>query len=224
MTHTQWEPRDQVPKPILDLLKPEHGDAKNYNYITAFYQIVSLLKQQKRTGWIDKKVPDPESIADHMYRMSIIAMSLNRDSLEKDGKKPDLSQCVKIALVHDIAESLVGDIVPHDVDVGKEEKHDREYRTIQFLSETIKPYNEEFSKEITNLWLDYEYQRTLEGTIVKDIDKYELLIQTFEYERLHNVRLDEFFSCRSVIKHIEIQNLADKLLQEREEWIEREDA
>lgn len=213
---SSWEPKDHVPKQILDLLKPANTDAKHYNYITVFYQIVSLLKQKKRTGWLDKKIPDPESIADHMYRMSLIAMSLDAGSLEKDEKKPDLSLCVKIALVHDIAESLVGDITPKDPTVGKAEKHDREYKTIKYLSSIVEPYNPKYAEELTNLWLDYEYQRNPEGSIVKDIDKYELLIQTFEYERLHNRKLDEFYSCRAVIKHKEIQNLADKLLHDRE--------
>ena len=49
-----------------------------------------------------------ESIADHMYRMGIITMlcppevNMNRD------------RCVKMALIHDMAEALVGDITPTD--------------------------------------------------------------------------------------------------------------
>jgi len=49
-----------------------------------------------------------ESIADHMYRMSIITMlcppetGINRD------------RCAKLALIHDMAEALVGDITPPD--------------------------------------------------------------------------------------------------------------
>ncbi|QPG74516.1 hypothetical protein FOA43_001846 [Brettanomyces nanus] len=223
---SNWDPRKQVPQKILDLLTPAKiNDGHNYNYISAFYQIVSLLKEQKRTGWIDKnKITNPESIADHMYRMSIIAMSLDKFAFTKEsnGKTtPDLSQCVKIALIHDIAESLVGDIVPQDPNVKKAEKHSREYKTIQFLSEVIKPYNENFSKEIVDLWLDYEYQRNLEGTIVKDIDKYELLVQTFEYERLHGIRMDEFYNCKSLIKHEEMKRLTDELMRQRKEFLDQ---
>ncbi|KAF6007619.1 hypothetical protein HII13_004167 [Brettanomyces bruxellensis] len=215
MTSSQWKPEDHVPKKITDLLKKENSDPQNYNCITAFYHMVSLLKEQKRTGWLDMKVPDPESIGDHMYRMSLIAMSLNKDRFQKDGKYPDLAQCTKIALVHDIAESLVGDIVPNDPQVGKPEKHEREYSTVKYLASVIEPYNPAFSKELVDLWLDYEYQRTFEGTIVKDIDKYELLLQTFEYERLHNIHLDEFYSCQAVIKNPEMKRLAERLMQER---------
>ncbi|KAH3669499.1 hypothetical protein OGAPHI_001620 [Ogataea philodendri] len=212
MTTSPWDPREALPQDIRRLLTPPTS-GKNYNYINAFYQIVSLLKSQKRTGWVDHQVPNPESIADHMYRMSIIAMSLSKDAFSQT---PDLAKCAKIALVHDIAESLVGDIVPHDANVDKTEKNRREYSTIVYLSEVIQPYNKAFSEEIVELWLDYENQRNFEATIVKDIDKYEMLIQAFEYEKSTHKPLDEFFRSRALIKHPEIQSLADSLLEERD--------
>lgn len=38
-----------------------------------FLLIVGKLKTEKRTGWVNNKVPQVESIADHMYRMAIMA-------------------------------------------------------------------------------------------------------------------------------------------------------
>ncbi|GMG40408.1 unnamed protein product [Ambrosiozyma monospora] len=170
-----WNPKDAVPKHIQELLSKPQSSPSNYNYISAFYQIVFLLKDQKRTGWLDFKVPQPESIADHMYRMSIVAMSLNPNKFETDqpskSTPPDLTKCCKIALVHDIAEALVGDITPRDANIGKVEKNRRELTTIEYLAEIIKPYNPGFAKEIVDLWLDYENQRNFEARIVKDIDK-----------------------------------------------------
>lgn len=32
------------------------------------------LQTQKRTGWVKRGVAGPESIADHMYRMGLMAM------------------------------------------------------------------------------------------------------------------------------------------------------
>ncbi len=58
-------------------------------------------------------VEEPESIADHMYRMSMMAFlapsHLNR------------SKCIEMCLVHDLAESIVGDLTPQDKET-KEEK------------------------------------------------------------------------------------------------------
>ena len=42
-----------------------------------------------------------------MYRMSIISMMCPDKSLDRD-------RCVKMALIHDMAESIVGDITPLD--------------------------------------------------------------------------------------------------------------
>jgi len=38
----------------------------------------------KRTGWIRKGVQGPESIADHMYRMSMMALIANDDSVDQN--------------------------------------------------------------------------------------------------------------------------------------------
>ena len=39
----------------------------------------------KRAGWVRKNVDDPESVADHMYRMAMMALALPPDSgLDRD--------------------------------------------------------------------------------------------------------------------------------------------
>ena len=121
-----WMPEDAVPAGIKNLLIPDSPN-KKINYILAFIQIVRLLKTQKRTGWVDHNIPNAsvESISDHMYRMSIISMVIPNNEINID-------KCVKIAVIHDIAEALVGDITPFD-GVTKPEKHRRELRIYQVL-------------------------------------------------------------------------------------------
>ena len=48
-----------------------------------------------------------ESIADHMYRMSIMAQLIKDSSIDK-------FKVIKMALVHDMAEAITGDITPSD--------------------------------------------------------------------------------------------------------------
>ena len=149
-----------------------------------------------------------------MYRMSIISMFIPNENI-------DISKCVKIALVHDIAESLVGDITPFG-GVTKAEKHRRELESIQYLSEIIKPYNERFSKEILELWLDYEEIRTIEARYVKDIDKYEMIQQAWDYEQDFGLTYDlsEFYDSRTAIVSKEIGELCDEVIRQRNEHIE----
>ncbi|KAF4610854.1 hypothetical protein D9613_006634 [Agrocybe pediades] len=54
----------------------------------AFIHVLERLKTQKRTGWVDHSIPNPESISDHMYRMAVLAM-LSEDT------KLDVSKSVQ---------------------------------------------------------------------------------------------------------------------------------
>lgn len=207
-----WAPESAVPDHIKQLLVPS-GDNSNIDYILAFFQIVRLLKTQPRTGWVDHGIPNPETISDHMYRMSIMAMCIPNEKI-------DISKCVKVALVHDIAETLVGDITPFG-GVDKEEKSRREYETVKYLSKIIEPYNAWFSKELVELWLDYEEIRTIEARYVKDIDKFEMIEQAWEYEQEHGPshNLDQFYRAQSSIKTDEIKALCAALIEKREAWL-----
>ena len=60
----------------MDSLKLASNQKSGVNTINAlnFFHLVGKLKITKRTGWVNHNVNLPESIADHMYRMSILAM------------------------------------------------------------------------------------------------------------------------------------------------------
>lgn len=196
-----WQPEDHVPKSVRTLLARKHP-----NHLLAFMNVVQHLKLQRRTGWVDHDIDPCESIADHMYRMGVTSMLIRDPKVNRD-------KCVRIALVHDIAEALVGDITPFS-DVSKEEKHRREWETMQYIcEELIKPYNETAAQEIMDHWLEYENISSLEARYVKDIDKYEMLVQAYEYEVQWGARvdLDQFWSARSSIKTEEVTAWAEDL-------------
>lgn len=82
--------------------------------ILSLLKVLDNLKHLKRTGWVHFQVPEPETVAGHMYRMALLAMTL-------DPSRLDVVRCVKMALVHDVGEALVGDITPR-CGVSEEEK------------------------------------------------------------------------------------------------------
>ncbi|EGV63931.1 hypothetical protein CANTEDRAFT_130296 [Yamadazyma tenuis ATCC 10573] len=217
-SHCEWKPETAIPDRVKQLLVPSHPK-KPINYILGFIQIVRLLKTQKRTGWLDRDIPEnkTESIADHMYRMSIISMLI--PNLEN---KINIDKCVKISVIHDIAESLVGDITPFE-GVPKQEKHRRELETIHYLASLVKPYNEPFSKELVELWLDYEEIRCVEAVYVKDIDKFEMIQQAWDYEQDYGIKYDltEFYASRDAIKTVEVGDLCDEILAQRAEFVKQ---
>lgn len=140
-----------------------------------FMSLVGKLKSTKRTGWVYRGVNSPESVSDHMYRMAIMSFLL---SGKNEDAKINRDHCIKLALVHDMAECIVGDITPFD-GVSKEEKHRREKETMEYLSGLV---GEEVGREFLSLWQEYEAQETQEAKFVKDLDKFEMILQAHEYE------------------------------------------
>ncbi|KAF5809647.1 putative HD/PDEase domain, metal-dependent nucleoside 5'-monophosphatase [Helianthus annuus] len=114
-----------------------------------------------------------ESIADHMYRMAL--MALIADDLPGINRE----RCIKIALVHDIAEAIVGDITPSD-GVPKVEKSRLEQAALNEMCEVLGGGKR--AEEIKELWREYEDNASLEANLVKDFDKIEMILQALEYE------------------------------------------
>ncbi|XP_059074208.1 uncharacterized protein LOC131063902 isoform X3 [Cryptomeria japonica] len=138
-----------------------------------FLTLCQRLKTTKRTGWIYREVKDPESIADHMYRMAAMAL------IAVDIPGIDRDRCVKMAIVHDIAEAIVGDIAPSD-GISKEEKSQRERKALEEMCQMLGGGLR--AKEIYDLWNEYENNSSPEAKIVKDFDKVEMILQALEYE------------------------------------------
>lgn len=99
-------------------------------------------------------------------------------------------KCVKMAIVHDIAEAIVGDITPSD-GIPKIEKSRREREALDHMCKLLG--NGSRAKEIGELWMEYEENSSLEAKIVKDFDKVEMILQALEYEKEQGMDLEEFF-------------------------------
>ena len=77
---------------------------------TQFFQSVLRLKRVKRAGWISKvKVHNPESVADHTYSMCAMCMVLS------DLLRLDTERVLKMVILHDLAESIIGDYMPGEL-------------------------------------------------------------------------------------------------------------
>ena len=149
-----------------------------------FLRLVGKLKTVKRTGWGLSGVVGGESVAEHMYRAAMCAFLIKDASVNRD-------HCVKLALVHDLCEALAGDITPH-CGVSKEDKHRLEQEAMTTITAHLSP---ELSAELNGLWLEYEAGDTIEAKYVKDIDKFEMILQADEYEQTQSgLKLDSFFA------------------------------
>lgn len=158
-----------------------------------------------------------ESIADHMYRMSLISMFAPPTL----ASKLDLPKCMKMCLIHDMAELLVGDITPVD-GVPKPEKSRREADTMDFLTKTLLRgvAGGTTGEHIRAIWQEYEDSETLDSHFVHDVDKIELLLQMAEYEKQGKGQLDlgEFAYVSRKLSLPETQEWAAEILRERDQF------
>ncbi|KAF9398068.1 HD domain-containing protein 2 [Mortierella sp. AD011] len=176
-----------------------------------FLHTVEKLKRTKRTGWLNHQIKPAESIADHMYRMSIMALLIDEKTAGVDKNR-----CIKMAIVHDLAESLVGDITPYD-GVTVEDKHTREKNAMHHLCHELLGWTEQ-AQEIEELWHEYEAATTPEALLVKDFDKFEMIVQALEYEKSENTTLESFFAgTRGKFKHPMVTAWVNELEAERAE-------
>ncbi|KAL9110687.1 MAG: hypothetical protein Q9227_004864 [Pyrenula ochraceoflavens] len=179
-----------------------------------FMHLIERLKTEKREGWRRFDINHGESIADHMYRMSIITM-LAPPSLTS---RVNIPRCTKMALIHDMAESLVGDITPPE-NIPKTEKNRREAETMDYLCGTLlgNVYGGLPGKEMREVWQEYEDSNTEESLFVHDVDKIELLLQMVEYEKLYDATVDlsEFSRVARRLCLQEMKDWAQEILDER---------
>ncbi|GIL59649.1 hypothetical protein Vafri_14381 [Volvox africanus] len=167
-------------------LPASNGSQPNPAGAIDFLLLLQQLKLTKRTGWVRKNVNGPESIADHMYRMSMMALIATDSGV-------DVTRCIKMALVHDVAEAIVGDITPH-CGVSDEDKHQRELAAVRRIKEMLGP-DTAAGGEVESLWLEYEAAASKEALLVKDFDKLEMILTAHQYEQAQTgLVLEEFFT------------------------------
>jgi putative hydrolase of HD superfamily len=136
------------------------------------------LKRIIRTGWKLSGIELPESVADHSFGVVFLAMLLG-DRLTLNTEK-----MMKMALIHDIAESRLGDI---------------HYESKIYLGENtvekaeIKAARDILPDEYFELWDEYRKKETREAQIVSACDKLELYFQAVRYEKAGYTDLEHFW-------------------------------
>ena len=139
---------------------------ENINKIIEFIKEIENLKSVTRTAWT--KTGRRESMAEHSWRLAMLLMVL-----EEDFKDIDINKAIKMSLVHDLGELYDGDIsatLQHDNDNKSEMEERAMNRMLKVLPESI-------SKQIYDLWAEYNKCATKEAKLVKAMDKLETIVQ-----------------------------------------------
>jgi len=145
---------------------------KNQDKIFRFLNKAGDLKSTIR--YITLKDGRKESSAEHSWRLVLMVMIMGK------GMKINTDKAMKIALVHDIAEAVTGDINYDKVASGEISKKEKQRMEEKAMKEILGPLDLKNKKEIYNLWKEYENSPTREAKFVKALDKLETLLSLAE--------------------------------------------
>jgi putative hydrolase of HD superfamily len=169
-------------------------DNKNLAKIHDFLHVVENLKSTLR--YCHTKTGRKESTAEHSWRLALMVF-LVAGELKL---KINLTHALKLALVHDIAEAITGDIDFEVVSSGKVTKKEKNRLETKAIKKLKKMLPGESGQEIFDLWEEYEYCRSKEAKFVKVLDKIETLIQIGEmgFEKMTTIELNGIYGNKEI--------------------------
>lgn len=148
------------------------------------------LKRLDRTGWTLRGLPNgTESVAAHSFGVGITAMML-ADEIAERGLRMDHERVLRMALIHDWAETRVGDMPRTATQYfGTEARKIAEHRAFVDIVADSSAAKDTYKQ----LYEDYEARQSVEARIVKAADVIDLLVEAYALERAGAKGLDEFW-------------------------------
>lgn len=153
------------------------------------------LKDVRRTGWQLRNVEDPETVAGHSWGVAMLVFLFAPDHIDRD-------RAIRMALVHDVAEAVVGDH-PTRADPADKPIDPAEKARLERLA--LGDELAELGTETKTLWEEYAAHDSKEAQFCKDMDLIDTCLQALLYQRTARYdsdagdetpydHLDEFFA------------------------------
>jgi len=133
------------------------------------------LKRLDRTGWVLRGLaPGAESVAAHSYGVAFTAMVL-ADKVRARGVGVDVERVLRLALLHDLAETRTGDMPRTGAQYYSPEARRRAERAA--FDDVVRELGSPLGGDYGELHEDYERRLSLEARLVKAADIVDLLAQ-----------------------------------------------
>lgn len=137
--------------------------------VAAYLFEAGHLKNLPRSGWLMLGIPQPESVAEHSFRVGLVGMTLAGLA------GADVGHVAALCLVHDMAETRITDVASVA----------RAYVTTAapeaVTAHQVAGMPDELGKVFQALVAEYEAAETLESRVARDADKLETLLTAAEY-------------------------------------------
>ena len=141
--------------------------------VIKYYVTCNRLKNVIRTGWKDWHVKKDriESVAEHIFGVQMLAIAMKSEY----GYEIDLMKVIFMLAVHELGETVIGDLTQFQI--GREEKEKLEHEAVhQVLTELLD------GDQIEALLLELDARETKEALFAYQCDKLECDLQIKLYD------------------------------------------
>ncbi len=167
------------------------------------------LKSIDRSGWALAGVESEriESVAEHSYG-SILSAIIIAQQLISNGTDINLETVVLMAALHDLPESITGDIARTKAFVeDKQQVRAKELAEKHAIKSIFEPLGNSF-ENLLNIWDEFNLGKSLEARVVKGADIIDMLVhaRSLEESGASPQSLHQFFiSSRALIDSVAIE-------------------
>ena len=176
-------------------------------------EVWNELSKLQRTGWVQRGVENPETVAEHTMALKRLGKILGEFS------ETERKELLDMLEVHDWPEAVHGDeVILHNGDDSvyaslKSTKFEKEQNALRPICEKMGSVG----KTIFNLWMRFETSDDAVANFGRQLDKYQAVEKALEYEREQRIELfREFFDYSK--KYIMHPILVEQLERLEEEW------
>ncbi|HOK23143.1 MAG TPA: HD domain-containing protein [Candidatus Hydrothermia bacterium] len=165
-----------------------------------FFDNVYRLKRTPRAGFWYYGVKSPETVAEHVFGVAILTYIFGEYLRSELNYTINVEKALKMAIIHELGEAMIGDIHLESRNYIGKCVEDGERKALEEMAAYL-PDN--LQTEIKELYNEFEKGETIEATLVRSLDKVDLLIQALNYEKAGYRNLDKFFDEQQNFKYIE---------------------
>jgi len=150
--------------------------------LVKFFDYISKLKLTVRTGWDMRRVPDVrETIGSHCFGVVFFSWIMAKK------ENADVERTIKMALIHDLLEGIMGDLTPLDKNYHIKDILEKE---AMVKLDILLP--EELKNEVKSLLNELLKNKTKESIIVTEADKLDTAFQAYLYEKkIYDKNIDD---------------------------------
>ncbi|MEM3373743.1 MAG: HD family hydrolase [Candidatus Woesearchaeota archaeon] len=180
--------------------------------ILEIFLTVQVSKELPRQGFLYSgfKRNEADSVAAHSFSVSVFSYLLAKE-LHKENKSINPEKTLKIALFHDLGETIIGDIGTYAKELARGVFDKVELDAFSLLFRNI-----DFNEEMLSYFKEYQTLSSIEAQIVKFADALDAFVQGFNTP---SANLDDLKKTISYISKKKIKDPKLYSLFNRAVWL-----